>query len=69
MKNSAYVAHGESTILLCAYGETPGRAMKKMAKLIDKHFKEDDSYLILGINSHYDEDGTFCMNVTLSPWK
>jgi hypothetical protein len=69
MKNDAYVAHGESPILLCAHGETPGKAMKKMAKLIDKHLKEDDGYLVLGMNSDYDSDGVFAMNVTLSPWK
>jgi hypothetical protein len=69
MKSSAYVAYGEWTTLLCAYGETPGKAMKKMAKLIDKYFNEDDSHLVLGMNSHYDEDGTFCMNVTISPWR
>jgi hypothetical protein len=68
MKNNAYVAHGELPILLCAYGETPGKAMRKMAKLIDKHLSEDDSNLILGMNSGYDEDGVFCMNVTLSLW-
>jgi hypothetical protein len=69
MNSSAYVAHGERTTLLCSYGPTPAKAMKKMAKLINKHFNEDDSYLVLGINGHYDEDGTFCMNVTISPWR
>jgi hypothetical protein len=69
MKNYAYVAHGELPIVLCAYGETPGKAMKKMAKLIDKHLNQDDSHLVLGMNSGYDDDGVFCMNVTLSSWR
>jgi hypothetical protein len=69
MKNNAYVAHGELPIVLCAYGETPGKAMKKMAKLIDKYLSKDDSYLVLGMNSDYDENGIFCMNATISPWR
>jgi predicted proteasome-type protease len=69
MKSGAYEAVGEKTILLCSYGNTPGKAMKAMGKLIDKHLDKDDSYLVLGTNSMYDEDGVFCMNVTISPWK
>jgi len=69
MKNNAYVASGEQTLLLCSYGKTPGKAMKAMGKLIDRHLRDDDSYLVLGTNSMYDEDGVFCMNVTISPWK
>jgi hypothetical protein len=68
MKNGAYVASGETPIVLCAYGVTPGKAMRKMAKLIDKHVKHYDDCIILGFNSHYDEDGTFCMNATISLW-
>jgi len=68
MKSNAYEASGEETILLCAYGKTPGKAMKSMGKLIDKYVKVDDTYLVLGMNSSYDDDGVFCMNVTLSPW-
>lgn len=69
MSNSyAYVAHGEDPLVLCAYGETPGKAMKKMAKLVDSYVKNNDENLVLGMNSHYDDDGTFCMNVTISYW-
>jgi len=69
MKNGAYVAFGEDPILLCSYGKTPGKSMKEMGKLIDKYVGVDDSYLVLGMNSLYDKDGTFCMNVTLAPGK
>jgi hypothetical protein len=69
MKNNAYLAYGEDPILLCAYGKTPGKAMKELGKLIDKFLKKDDSYLVLGMNSSYDEDGAFCMNATISPWR
>jgi hypothetical protein len=69
MKNNAYEATGENPILLCSYGKTPGKAMKAMGKLIDKHLNEDDSHLVLGMNSMYDENGVFCMNVTISPWR
>jgi hypothetical protein len=68
MKNSAYEAFGENTVLLCSHGKTPGKAMKDMAKLVDRYIKVDDTYLVLGMNSSYDEDGVFCMNVTLSSW-
>jgi predicted RNase H-like HicB family nuclease len=69
MKNNAYVAHGEDPILVCAYGKTPGKAMKELGKLIDKYIKQDDDYLVLGMNSSYDEDGVFCMNATISAWR
>jgi hypothetical protein len=69
MKNNAYVAHGEETFLLCSSGKTPGKAMKDMGKLIDKYIQVDDTYLVLGINSGYDDDGVFCMNATLSSWR
>lgn len=69
MKNYAYTAYGENPILLCSYGKTPGRAMKEMGKLIDKYLKKDEGYLVLGMNSSYDDDGIFCMNATISSWK
>jgi hypothetical protein len=69
MKNNAYVAHGEEPILLCASGKTPGKAMRELGKLIDKHINKDDSYLVLGMNSSYDDDGVFCMNATISSWR
>jgi hypothetical protein len=68
MKNNSYEASGESPIVLCAYGKTPGKAMKEMGKLVDRYIKKDESVLILGMNSSYDEDGFFCMNVTISSW-
>jgi hypothetical protein len=68
MKSNAYEAFGENPVLLCSHGKTPGKAMKDMAKLVDKYIKVDDTYLVLGMNSSYDEDGVFCMNVTLSSW-
>lgn len=68
MKNNSYEASGESPIVLCSYGKTPGKAMKEMGKLVDRYIKKDESVLILGTNSSYDEDGVFCMNVTISSW-
>lgn len=68
-KNDAYTASGEFPILLCSYGRTPGKAMKEMGKLVDKYLKQDDSCLVLGMNSTYDDDGYFCMNATISSWK
>jgi hypothetical protein len=68
MKNAAYVASGETPVVLCSYGTTPAKAMKKMAKLVDKFMYKYDDAVVLGFNSHYDDDGTFCMNVTISVW-
>lgn len=64
--NVAYVAFGETPFVICAYGDTPGKSLKKMAKLIDKMIKEDDSTTVLSLNSSYDEDGIFVATATLS---
>ena len=67
MKNTgAYTAHGEMPLVLCSYGKTPGKAFKAMGKLVDEYLVEDNDYLILSVNSMYDDDGVFNLNVTLS---
>jgi hypothetical protein len=65
-KNNAYIAFGERPYVVCSYGDTPGKALKKMAKLIDKKVKEDDSTIVLSLNSSYDENGIFVATATLS---
>jgi hypothetical protein len=64
--NKAYIAFGERPYIVCSYGDTPGKALKKMAKLIDKKVKEDDTTIVLSLNSSYDEDGIFVATATLS---
>jgi len=64
--NKAYVAFGERPYVVCSYGDTPGKALKKMAKLIDKKVKEDDTTIVLSLNSSYDEDCVFVATATLS---
>ncbi len=64
--NKAYIASGERAYVVCAYGATPGKALKKMAKLIDKKVKEDDTTIVLSLNSSYDEDYVFVATATLS---
>jgi len=67
MKSSnAYVAWGENPFLVCSYGPTPRKALSKLGRLIDKYIQEDPDILVLGINCHYDEDGLFNVNATLS---
>lgn len=66
MNNNAYIATGENPFIICVYGDTPGKSLKKMAKLIDKKIKEDDTTVILSLNSSYDEDGIFLATATLS---
>jgi len=68
MSNNAYEAYGENPLVLCSHGSTPGKAMKAMGKLIDKHIKKNEDTLVLSINSMYDDDGVFCMNATISSW-
>jgi hypothetical protein len=65
-KNHAYIAWGESPFVVCSYGETPGKALKKLGRLIDDCIKDDQETLVLGINCHYDEDNLFNANATLS---
>lgn len=64
--NVAYIASGEKPFIICAYGDTPGKALKKMAKLIDQIIKDDDTTAVLSLNSTYDEDGIFVATATLS---
>jgi hypothetical protein len=66
-KAGAYTATGENPIVLCSYGKTPGKAMKAMGKLVDEYLKRNETFLVLGINSTY-EDDEFCLNVTISHW-
>ena len=64
--NKAYIAFGERPYVVCSFGDTPGKALKKMAKLIDKKVREDDSTIVLSLNSSYDDDGKFTATATLS---
>jgi hypothetical protein len=67
MKNNyAYTAWAENPFVVCAYGQTPNKALKKLGRLIDAYLDEDENTLVLGINCHYDEDGIFNINATLS---
>jgi hypothetical protein len=67
MKNSgSYIASGETPCVICAYGKTPGIALKKLGKMIDKMIKEDQNTIVLSTNSSYDEYGIFNINATLS---
>jgi len=65
-KNHAYLAWGESPFVVCSWGETPGKALRKLGRLIDQQVKEDESVIVLSTNCHYDEDGVFNANATLS---
>jgi predicted glutamine amidotransferase len=66
MKSGAYLALGERPFIICAYGDNPGSVLKKMARLINKKIKEDDTTTVLSLNSSYDEDGIFVATATLS---
>jgi len=67
MKSSgSYIASGEKPYVVCAYGKTPGVALKKLGKVIDKMILLDETVIVLSTNSSYDEDGIFNINATLS---
>lgn len=63
----AYVAVGESPVLLCSYGKTPAKALKAMAKLVDEYMDLNENTIVIGMSSMYDDD-EFFMNLTVSSW-
>lgn len=66
MKNSkhAYVASGEQSTLVCAYGKTTKDALKQLSKILDKVMDEDT--LLMGINVYLDDDGYQHLTATIS---
>lgn len=65
-KNSgAYIASGEKATLLCSYGTTPSKALKKMANIIDMYANEVESSIVQGINLYYEDDIVY-INATIT---
>ncbi len=57
-------ARAEEPEIICAAGKSEAKVLKRLGKTIEM-WKEQDFYVI-GINTHYDDDGTFLVEATLS---
>lgn len=55
----AYVATGEYAQLVCGYDKNPAKAIKIVAKKIDKMQREDEWLMLSGININYDDEGYY----------
>lgn len=68
-KSKSWVASGEDALLVCAYGPTPGKALKKIGKLIDSMLEQNNTLLLQGVNVTYDDDDVVIVNATVTTWK
>lgn len=55
----AYVATGEYAQVICAYDKSPARALKAVAKKIDKMEREDEWLMLSSVNVNYDDEGYY----------
>lgn len=62
----AYVATGEYAQLICAYDQSPVKALKKIAKLIDKMLDNNETLMLSSVNVHFDDDGYYNVTATVS---
>ena len=67
--SKAYLATGESSQLICAYGKDPAKALKKAAKLISAVRKYEEDTMLTGVNVGYDDEGFYSIIVTISTVK
>lgn len=57
-RNYAMVAWAERPVVITGWGTTPAKAMKKVAKEVDKFMKghEGEEYLMLSLTGQYDDE-------------
>lgn len=55
----AYVATGEYAQVICAYDKSPAKALKAVAKKIDKMEREDEWLMLSSVNVNYDDEGYY----------
>jgi hypothetical protein len=65
-KAHAYRAINERPLVLCAWGNTPSQAMRKLATIIKDVMEDYPHSLVLGLSTHYDDDFVFHITATLS---
>lgn len=56
---SAYIAHGESTMMICSYDKRASRALKKAARAIDKVMFADQYANPVALNISFDDEGYY----------
>jgi hypothetical protein len=62
----AYMATGEYAELICAYDKNPGKALKRIAKLVNKMTYRNQNTMLTSINIGYDDDGHYNVTATIS---
>lgn len=62
----AYIATGEYAQLVCAWDKNPARALKAIAKKVEKMTREDEWAMLTGINVYYDDQGLYNITATVS---
>lgn len=55
----AYIASAEHAQVVCAYDKIPAKALKAVAKKIDKMQREDEWMMLSSINVNYDDEGYY----------
>lgn len=62
----AYVATGEYAQLVCAYDKNPAKALKAIARKVEKMTHLDEWAMLSGINIGYDDEGFYNITATIS---
>jgi hypothetical protein len=62
----AYVATGEHARLICAYDKNPAKALKSIAKKVEKMMAEDEWIMLSGVNIGYDDEGFYNISATVT---
>ena len=62
----AYIAYGEKAILVIAYDQNPSKAMRKVAKKIERMSASDEWLNLTGLNVSYDDEGYYHIIATVS---
>ena len=67
--SKAYVATGEYAQMVCAYDKNPAKALKAVAKKVEKMAGNDEWLMLSGINVGYDDEGFYNITATVSSTK
>lgn len=65
----AYVATGEYAQLVCAYDKNPAKALKAIARKVEKMTHGDEWAMLSGVNVGYDDEGFYNVSATVTTTK
>ena len=65
----AYVATGEYAQLVCAYDKNPAKALKAVARKVEKMLINDEWLMLSGVNVGYDDEGFYNVSATVTTTK